>query len=311
MTALAIIFPGQGSQNVGMLKELGACFPIVKETFFEAREALGYDTWGLAQEGPEAQLNQTEFTQPLLLTASVAIWRLLQQNLSLKPLVMAGHSLGEYTALVCANAIAFQDAVKLVQLRGKLMQTACPQGIGAMAAIVGLSDEVVESLCQQISTPVDKVVVANFNSIGQTVVAGHVKAVEALIQAAKAQHAKLAKMIPVSVPAHSFLMLSAADQLAEALKNIEIREPEIPVIQNVNAQISHDPTEIRQLLQDQLYLPVLWTKTQEAIAQMGIRLILELGPGKVLTGLAKRTIPEVSCVAINDLSGIEALTDLT
>ncbi|MCD6047884.1 MAG: malonyl CoA-ACP transacylase [Gammaproteobacteria bacterium] len=308
---IAVLFPGQGSQSVGMLMELGASFPIVRDTFREASKILGYDLWRLIQDGPEEQLNQTEFTQPALLTASVAIWRVLANNLQLKPSVMAGHSLGEYSALVCAGAIDFEDAVKLVQLRGQLMQQACPEGSGAMAAIVGLSDEAIETLCKQVSRPNAQVVVANFNSIGQTVVAGHKQAVEALVDTAKAQGVKLAKLIPVSVPAHSFLMVSAASQLAVALNKIAIRAPEIPVIHNVNAQACDDPQEIRELLQEQLYLPVLWTKTQQVIASMGVALMLELGPGKVLTGLAKRTIPEVSCVPINNLSSIEALAELT
>jgi [acyl-carrier-protein] S-malonyltransferase len=308
---LAILFPGQGSQSIGMLMELGASFPMVRDTFREASKVLGYDLWRLIQDGPEAQLNQTEFTQPALLTASVAIWRVLTNNLQLKPSIMAGHSLGEYSALVCANAMDFQDAVRLVRLRGQLMQQACPEGIGAMAAIVGLSDEAVEALCKQASTPNAQVVVANFNSIGQTVVAGHKQAVEAVVDTAKAQGVKLAKLIPVSVPAHSFLMVSAASQLSDALKKVGIRTPEIPVIHNVNAQACNDPQEIRELLQEQLYLPVMWTKTQQAIADQGITLMLEVGPGKVLTGLAKRTIPEVSCVPVNNLSSIEALAELT
>lgn len=307
---LAIIFPGQGSQSIGMLADLATNFPSVQTCFAQASDALGYNLWQLCQQGPEQQLNQTEFTQPALLAASVAIWQILQQQFQLTPKILAGHSLGEYSALVCADAIDFIDAIKLVQLRGQLMQQACPEGFGAMAAIVGLDDATVAELCQQASNQQQQVTPANFNSIGQAVVAGHTTAVEAVVIAAKTQGAKIAKVLPVSVPSHSLLMKSAADKLAEALALINIKTPQIAVLHNVNADYCQDPNMIRELLAKQLYSPVLWTLTQQKIAEAGISQMIEAGPGKVLTGLAKRTIPAVSCVAINDVNSLGTLPNI-
>lgn len=271
---LAFVFPGQGSQAVGMLAELSAQFSIIQQTYDEASAELGYNMWQLVQEGPEQRLNQTEFTQPALLTASVAIWRVWSQLKGQQPDLLAGHSLGEYTALVCAGAMAFNEAIKLVAERGRLMQLAVPESVGAMAAIVGLENDSVTEICHlaaqnQIVTP------ANFNAHGQVVIAGNHEAVERAIELAKRSGAKLAKIIPVSVPSHCPLMREAAQQLADKLENITISNPKIPVINNVDAMITSDSTLIKQALVRQLASPVQWVKTIESMAAAGVQLIME------------------------------------
>ncbi|MFT3742575.1 MAG: ACP S-malonyltransferase [Gammaproteobacteria bacterium] len=283
---LAIIFPGQGSQSVGMLKEF-AHEAIILETFQEASNSLNYDLWSLVQQGPEEQLNQTEYTQPALLTSSVALWRLAQSRQPQTPAFLAGHSLGEYTALVCAEALDFTAAVSLVQLRGRLMQQAVEQGQGAMAAIIGLDTEAVTRLCQdsangQVLEP------ANFNAMGQIVIAGQAEAVERAIQNAKAAGAKMAVKLPVSVPSHCRLMKHAAEALEASLNEIPLNKPHISVVNNVDAACYEDPIKIRSALVRQLYSPVRWVEVIQFMVQSGVKTFIECGPGKVLAGLNKR-----------------------
>ncbi|WP_075180997.1 ACP S-malonyltransferase [Pantoea sp. 1.19] len=305
MTQLAMVFPGQGSQAVGMLAELAAAHPIVEQTFREASAALGYDLWQLVQQGPAEALNKTWQTQPALLAASVALWRLWQQQGGQAPALMAGHSLGEYSALVCAGVMAFADAVKLVELRGKLMQEAVPAGTGAMQAIIGLDDAAIRAACEaaaegQVVAPV------NFNSPGQVVIAGHKEAVERAGAACKAAGAKRALPLPVSVPSHCALMKPAADKLALALNDIPFSAPAFPVVNNVDVACETDPDAIRSALVRQLYSPVRWTESVEYIAAQGVTTLLEAGPGKVLTGLTKRIVDTLSASAINDPASLAA-----
>lgn len=284
---LAFVFPGQGSQKVGMLAQLGAEFPIVKACFEQASQALGYDMWDMVQNGEQQQLNLTENTQPILLTSSVAVWRLWCQQGGMSPAVMAGHSLGEFSALVCAGALDFSDAVKLVRDRGQAMQTAVPVGVGAMAAVMGLDDEKILSICRELSG--DEVVEAvNFNSPGQVVIAGHVGAVEKAVDAVKEAGAKRAVLLPVSAPFHTSLMRPAGDKLQEALETIPVSSPDIPVIHNVHAQPETDPEVIKALLVEQIYSPVKWVACVQAMVEQGVTTTVECGPGKVLSGLNKR-----------------------
>ncbi|QYK03663.1 ACP S-malonyltransferase [Shewanella zhangzhouensis] len=308
MDKFAFVFPGQGSQAVGMLAELAADFPVVTETFAEASAALGYDLWALVQDGPAEQLNQTQKTQPALLTASVAIWRAYQASGKPQPAVLAGHSLGEYSALVCAGVIPFTDAVKLVELRGQLMQAAVPEGTGAMYAIIGLDNDAIANACEE-SAQGEVVSPVNFNSPGQVVIAGNKDAVERAAAACKAAGAKMAVALPVSVPSHCSLMKGAADKLAEALAAIDFSAPAIPVINNVDVEAPTDVAAIRDALVRQLYCPVRWTETVEAMAADGITHLVECGPGKVLTGLAKRINKSVSAQAVNDVASFAALTE--
>lgn len=296
---LAFVFPGQGSQSVGMLKELAEIFPIISETFSEASSALGYDLLQLTQAGPEEILNQTEKTQPALLAGSVAIWRLWQsENLPL-PAYMAGHSLGEYSALVCAEAIDFKTAVKLVAMRGRFMQEAVAEGVGGMAAIVGLEEAQLVTLCEQASSDEEAVMPANFNSPGQIVVAGHVQAVDRLMEFAKAAGAKIAKRLPMSVPSHCSLMKSAAEKLKNYLEQIQIHSPKIPVIQNANVAIYTKPEDIKNALVQQLYSPVRWVETVEYMAKEGVQFVIECGAGKVLVGLNKRISTQIQTFSTN------------
>lgn len=303
--SFAFVFPGQGSQQVGMLAELAAENPIIQNTFAEASAVLGYDLWELVQSGPEADLNQTDRTQPALLVAGVALWRLWLEKGGAKPVIMAGHSLGEYTALVCSGAIEFSDAVTLVRLRGEYMQQAVPAGTGAMAAILGLADDAILTSCQaaeqgQVVSPV------NYNCPGQVVIAGEKDAVERAIVACKDAGAKRAIPLPVSVPSHCSLMKPAAEKLAVALANITIVMPEIPVIQNVSAS---QPSSVEQLTSNllaQLYSPVLWTDSVQAMVAQGVERTIECGPGKVLSGLNKKIHKPLILNAINDSSGLAA-----
>jgi len=301
---LAFVFPGQGSQAVGMLKELASQFPIVAQTFAQAAEVLNYDLWQLVQEGPEQRLNQTEFTQPALLAASVALWRIWRQQQGPQPTLLAGHSLGEYTALVCAEAMAFTDAVSLVAARGRLMQKAVPEGIGAMAAIIGLEDAQVAELCQT-AAQTEIVTPANYNAHGQIVIAGHKEAVERAVEFAKQAGAKLAKLIPVSVPSHCPLMEGAADELSQRLSQIKLVSPQIPVVNNVDVAVVTDPEAIKQALVRQLSKPVQWVKTIEYMAASQVQLLIECGPGKVLAGLNKRIKPDLTTLAINNPGSLE------
>ncbi len=285
-TKTAFVFPGQGSQKVGMLAELAEQFSGVKETFAEASEAIGFDLWHIAQSGEG--LNQTEFTQPVLLTASIALWRVWLELGGVAPKYLAGHSLGEYSALVAAGSLSLGDAVKLVNLRGKLMQDAVPQGAGAMAAILGLDDAKVVELCQQVTAQENgSVEAANYNAQGQVVIAGATAAVEAVMSLAKENGGK-AIALPVSVPSHCSMMKPAAEKFAEALAQTDIQLPKIPVIQNVSAQAATDVDTLRQALTAQLYESVQWTKTMQLLQDQGISYIAECGLGNVLANLAKR-----------------------
>ncbi|CAI0801130.1 ACP S-malonyltransferase [Serratia marcescens] len=305
MTQFAFVFPGQGSQTVGMLAELAAQFPIVEETFGEASSALGYDLWQLVQQGPAEELNKTWQTQPALLAASVAIFRVWQQQGGKAPALMAGHSLGEYSALVCAGVLDFKAAIRLVELRGKLMQEAVPEGTGAMYAIIGLDNDAIAKACEE-SAQGQVVSPVNFNSPGQVVIAGNKEAVERAGAACKAAGAKRALPLPVSVPSHCALMKPAADKLAVALQDITFNAPQVPVVNNVDVRTENDPEAIRSALVRQLYSPVRWTESVEFIAAQGVTSLLEVGPGKVLTGLTKRIVNTLTAAAVNDTASLSA-----
>ncbi|MGQ6014386.1 ACP S-malonyltransferase [Serratia sp. IR-2025] len=305
MTQFAFVFPGQGSQTVGMLAELAAQFPIVEETFGEASSALGYDLWQLVQQGPAEELNKTWQTQPALLAASVAIFRVWQQQGGKAPALMAGHSLGEYSALVCAGVLDFKAAIRLVELRGKLMQEAVPEGTGAMYAIIGLDNDAIAKACEE-SAQGQVVSPVNFNSPGQVVIAGNKEAVERAGAACKAAGAKRALPLPVSVPSHCALMKPATDKLAVALQDITFNAPQVPVVNNVDVRTENDPEAIRSALVRQLYSPVRWTESVEFIAAQGVTSLLEVGPGKVLTGLTKRIVDTLTAAAVNDTASLSA-----
>lgn len=284
---LAFVFPGQGSQSAGMLAELAELHPAVRETFAEASDGAGVDLWTLSQGGPEAMLNRTEYTQPALLAASVAVWRLWQAQGGAMPAHLAGHSLGEYSALVAAGALALRDAAHLVRIRGQAMQDAAPEGAGAMAAVLGADDALVEEVCREVSG--DHVVVpANYNSPGQIVVGGHAQAVDAALAKLAERGVRKAVKLAVSVPSHTPLMREAANRLAEAIKAYHWSRPAVPVVQNVDARSHAGLAEIRESLVRQLYLPVRWTQCVQALAAAGATRVAECGPGKVLTGLVKR-----------------------
>ncbi|ESK37664.1 ACP S-malonyltransferase [Acinetobacter nectaris] len=299
----AFVFPGQGSQKVGMLAEMADQFSEVRETFAEASDAVGFDLWNIAQTGEG--LNQTENTQPVLLTASIALWRVWLSLGGVAPKFLAGHSLGEYSALVAGKALTLTDAVKLVNLRGQLMQHAVPQGAGAMAAILGLADENVLELCQQASlTGEGSVEAANFNTKGQIVIAGTTNLVEQVMATVKAQSGK-AIALPVSVPSHCSLMKSAAEKFAEALEQTAIELPIVPVIQNVNAKAAQSVAELRQALTEQLYKSVQWTSTIQLLQDQGIDYIVECGPGNVLSNMAKRLPNIEKTFALDNKSRME------
>lgn len=300
---LAFVFPGQGSQQVGMLADLAESYPVIKATFEEASSVLGYDLWDLIQNDEAGQLNQTDKTQPALLTASVALWRLWSENNGAEPAYVAGHSLGEYSALVCAGVIKFADAVNLVRLRGEYMQQAIPAGEGAMAAIIGLGDDVVVENCRSVDGIVSAV---NFNSPGQVVIAGHTQAVEQAIEKMKESGAKRALPLPVSVPSHCELMIPAGEKLAKDLENIEFSVPTCTLIQNVSAQAVSDPAELKANLVAQLSEPVLWTQSVELLSQLGVTKTIECGPGKVLSGLNKRIVKGLEASSIADKAGFDA-----
>ena len=287
--ALIALFPGQGSQAVGMLADFEVEFPVVKDTFTEASGALGYDLWVVAQEGPADQLSLTEITQPLMLTAGVALYRAWIQAGGQAPSYMAGHSLGEYTALTAAGSIQLADAVQLVRARGQFMQDAVPQGTGAMAAVIGLDDDKIEAVCARVATDTGCVIEAvNYNAPGQLVIAGHVEAVEASLPLMKEAGAKRALTLPVSAPFHCALMEPAAERLHEKLDMIEVQIPSVPVIQNVSMKPESDVVVIREQLIKQTFSPVRWTQTVQNFEMLGIRAAAEFGPGAVLSGLAKR-----------------------
>jgi [acyl-carrier-protein] S-malonyltransferase len=288
-SALAFVFPGQGSQRPGMLAEAREHFACVGDTLAEASEVLGTDIWGLITADDAAPLNLTENTQPVLLACSVALWRAWQESGGPAPAVMAGHSLGEFSALACAGAIDFTDAVALVRQRGAFMQRAVPVGEGAMAAIIGLDDDAIVGICEQVSNDSDGVVEAvNFNAPGQVVIAGHTAALGAAVECLKAAGAKRALPLPVSAPFHTSLMRPAGERLAEVLSSMQLRAPDIPVLHNVNAAPESDPVRIRELLVEQISSPVRWTDCVRAIAARGVTRVAECGPGKVLGGLNRR-----------------------
>ena len=302
--SLAFVFPGQGSQSVGMLTQLATEFPHVQATFSEASDALGYDLWQLVTDGPEASLNKTERTQPAMLAAGIAVWRIWQSVTDIQPDFLAGHSLGEYTALVASDALAFSDAIKLVEQRGIFMQQAVPAGTGAMAAILGLDDDTVRTICSQAA--INGIVEAvNFNSPGQVVIAGESSAVNVAINLAKEQGAKRALLLPVSVPSHCALMKPAAEKLKLALADITIQVPKIPVIHNVSVTNENNSDTIKRLLIEQLYSPVRWVETVQSFASQSVDTLVECGPGKVLAGLTKRIDKSLVGLAMFDQASIE------
>ena len=309
MSKTAFVFPGQGSQKKGMLKEIARQSSVVSETFSEASETVGFDLWKLIQQGPEEDLNKTENTQPALLTSSVALWRIWQQNGGITPSMLAGHSLGEYSALVCAGAIGFAEAVKLVQMRGQFMQSAVPAGSGSMAAIIGLDNDAIINACTE-ARQGEVVSAVNFNAPGQVVIAGNRTAVDRAITLCKKAGALRALPLPVSVPSHCELMGPAAEKLAAQLENIPITIPAIDVIQNVTAQIADSPAGIKQNLVMQLYSPVLWVDTITYMADKGIEITVECGPGKVLSGLNKRIKGSLQILAISDLDSVKTVAKL-
>lgn len=299
MSKLAFVFPGQGSQAVGMLADLAAQHAVIKTTFDEASAALGLDLWALSQNGPEADLNRTENTQPALLTAGVAVFRAWQAAGGATPDYLAGHSLGEYTALVASGVLSLADGVRLVAERGRLMQQAVPQGEGAMAAILGLEDDVVRQCCAE-AAAAGVVEAVNFNAPGQVVIAGSTAAVAAAIEKLKAAGAKRALPLPVSVPSHCALMKPAAEKLKLSLDAVSFNTPAIPVVQNVAARIEADAAAMRAALIAQLYSPVQWVQSVEALAGLGVSRALECGPGKVLCGLNKRIVKELDCASLEN-----------
>ena len=310
MTKFAMVFPGQGSQAVGMLKDLAENYPVVKSTFDEASQVLGYDLWALVQEGPAEELNKTWQTQPALLASSVAIYRVWQSINGAQPEFMAGHSLGEYSALVCAGVIDFKDAIKLVELRGKLMQEAVPSGTGAMFAIIGLDNDSIQKACEQAAQG-QVVAPVNFNSPGQVVIAGNKEAVERAGALCKEAGAKRALPLAVSVPSHCALMKPAADKLATTLNNMTFNTPQFAVINNVDVKVESSADNIKAALIAQLYSPVRWTETVEEMAKQGVTLLVEMGPGKVLTGLTKRIVDSLSACAVNDKASLDVAIENT
>jgi [acyl-carrier-protein] S-malonyltransferase len=303
--SLAFVFPGQGSQSVGMLADLAAAHAEVKATFDEASQGAGVDLWALSQQGPEDQLNRTENTQPALLAASVAVWRVWQKLGGARPAQLSGHSLGEYSALVCAEALSLHDAAALVAERGRLMQAAVPAGVGAMAAILGGEDAQIAAVCEEVAQG-QVVAPANFNSPGQLVIAGHAEAVDRALARLAELGVKKAVKLAVSVPSHCALMREAADRLGERMASLNWRQPTIPVVQNAEARAYDSIDDIRGALQRQLYLPVRWTECVQALAAGGATRVAECGPGKVLAGLIKRIDKSIEARAIGSQADIEA-----
>ncbi len=306
----AIVFPGQGSQSVGMLGELAAAEPLVERTFREASEALGVDLWRMVRDGPEEELNATANTQPAMLAAGVAVWRVWRAHEGPAPAVMAGHSLGEYTALVCAGAMDFTEAVSLVADRGRFMQEAVAPEAGAMAAILGLEDERLEAICREVAQG-QVVSCANYNAPGQVVIAGQRQAVERAIEAAKSAGARRAVVLSVSAPSHCALMEPAAEELEQRLPEISLRSPELcPVLHNVDASEADGTEAIRRKLVAQLHQPVRWTDCVRAIAGRGVQRVYEFGPGKVLAGLCRRIDRSLETLAVQDPAGLEQALEL-
>jgi [acyl-carrier-protein] S-malonyltransferase len=301
---LAFLFSGQGSQKIGMLADVAAEFPVVGKTFAEASSVLGYDLWDLCQHGDQEKINSTEVTQPLLLTSSVALWRLWLDNNGVQPAMMAGHSLGEWSALVCAGVVSFTDAVDLVRKRGAYMQTAVPKGEGSMAAVLNVDDAKIVEICQEASIA-GVVEAVNFNSPGQVVIAGHVTAVEKASELLKAAGAKRVLPLPVSAPFHTSLMKPAAEKMAAHIADTLFSAPSIPVVHNVNAKTESDPVIIKQLMIQQIDSPVLWVDCVNTLVANGINSVVECGPGKVLTGLCGRIEKSLATFNLEDVAGIK------
>ncbi len=304
---LAIVFPGQGSQSLGMLADLAGAAPQVRETFDEASDALGYDLWALCQDGPEERLNATEQTQPAMLAAGVAVWRAWTARGGAQPAICAGHSLGEYSALVAAGALDFATAVRLVRSRGRYMQEAVPAGQGAIAAVLGLDDDAVLAVCNEITAarPQELVAAVNHNAPGQVVIAGHKGAVDAALDALRAAGAKRAVPLPMSVPVHCELMRPAAERLLADLRESGLRAPRFPVLHNADLETHDDPQDILTALGAQLYTPVRWTDTVAALRARGVQRMIECGPGRVLAGLARRIDRTVPCAAVHDPASLD------
>lgn len=309
MLKTAFIFPGQGSQSVGMLSDFLPQYSIITEVFAEASEAAGYDLWHLVQNGPAETLNKTEHTQVVMLTSDIALFKLLEQKGAPLPQMMAGHSLGEYAALVASQSLTLKDAVRLVAHRAKVMQESVPLGQGAMAAIIGLKDEQVEELCLEASSSDAKVTPANFNAIGQVVVAGHTAAVERILGLADAKGAMMAKIIPVSVPCHCPLLTEASDVFAQFLAEVEFKQPKVDVVSNVDLSIYRSAQDIREKLKQQLYSPVRWVETIQLFKKSGIELVIECGPGKVLGGLIKRIDRSLNSISVYDSISLDQIIE--
>lgn len=305
---LAFIFPGQGSQQLGMLSELAERYAVVRATFEEASTALGYDLWHLVQEGPVEDLNRTDITQPAILAASVAVWRVWKELEGARPAWLAGHSLGEYSALVCSGALDFADGLRLVRTRGEFMQQAVPAGQGAMAAILGLDADKIEAACATAAQG-EIVAAVNYNAPGQIVIAGNVAAVERAILACQEAGARKAMPLPVSVPSHCELMRPAAEKLADELNLIQLNKPRVPVVQNVHAAPETEVAAIRDNLLAQLYRPVRWIESIEFMMQQGVDSYVECGPGKVLVGLNKRIVKTAKSLAVNDPESVQVALD--
>ncbi len=306
--SLAVVFPGQGSQSLGMLAELAAAYPVVGETFSEASAVLGEDLWALTQTGPEARLNRTDRTQPAMLAAGVAVWRVWREAGGAEPALMAGHSLGEYTALVCADALDFTDAVRLVALRGALMQEAVPEGEGGLAAILGLDDATIEGVCAEVMAGLNEGLVTpiNYNTPGQVVIAGSRAAVDLAIDAARAAGAKRAVPLALSVPPHCALMRPAAERLAEALGALTFMTPRVPVVHNLDATLAAGPEAIRERLIRHLECPVRWSQCVSVMADHGVTTLVECGPGKALTGMARRIDKRLRGICVHDPASLDA-----
>ncbi len=305
---LAFVFPGQGSQSVGMLAQLAADYAEIKQTFDRASFVLGRDLWALVSNGSEEELNQTQNTQPIMLAAGVAVWEVWCKLNPARPAWMAGHSLGEYTALVCSGALFFEDAVKLVAARAQFMQEAVPVGIGAMAAILGLEDDKVVEICAAVAET-EIVSAVNFNAPGQVVIAGHAVAVARATDAAKAAGAKRAIILPVSVPSHCLLMESAAEKLEGCLQDIAIATPKMKLIHNVDVEMHTAPEVIKNALKEQLFKPVRWVETIQSMANKGVNCFVECGPGKVLVGLNKRIAKDAEHLAIHDSESLHKVME--
>jgi [acyl-carrier-protein] S-malonyltransferase len=305
MSKLAFVFPGQGSQKIGMLAELAAQYSEIEETFNEASDTLGYDVWKMIQSGSQDDINLTERTQPILLASSVAIWRLWNAKGGSKPAQMAGHSLGEWSALVCSGVVNFADGLNIVRARGQYMQQAVPVGEGAMAAIIGLDDSIIIDACKN-AAAAEVVDAVNYNAPGQVVIAGSVAAVNRAIEICKQAGAKRALPLPVSAPFHTSLMKPAADQLAEIVNSVTFRRPTVSIVHNVHAREENNPDTIKSLMLEQIYSPVKWVDCVVQLKQNGAQVLIECGPGKVLSGLAKRIDRDLQAMATDSSADFDA-----